>query len=522
MKLLFCEIENFGKFHRAKISFNDGITTIKADNGWGKSTLAAFLKCMFYGMKDGRTRSFDNERKKYYPWQGGAFGGAVVFSYRDKTYRVERTFGKTPAGDDTKIYDVKTGLPEYGLGDGSDLGERLFGLDKDGYARTAYFEQGSVTDESVSGDIKAKLLSAFNATGGDEKGVEDALSRLDEAEKSLRKRRPHQGKLDIIDEKLLAVGDAKNKLVGLKTEIQLARLNLQKTDEDLSTYNAKLAECERAYGAAQCQAQSQPNKQTERKSGKGCLAAYLVCAACIFASIFTFSFHIALSIVCLLIAAASAVLGAKLYRKNRVRQSHAPMENTTFSMQAQELEKTRQALEAARDRAIREKAYAFSMLEEKEKTAQNLQLVIGEENELLFEKAKLEETLKALKLAKDYLLKAQASLASKYLRPVAERAQYYLTAVNSPLNIELSADGNAFVKDGGYLREMNYFSRGNRDIVAFCIRLATLDILYEKEKPFLLFDDPFVNLDDTRLKAAKSLLNELSTRYQTVYFTCKN
>ncbi len=522
MKLLFCEIENFGKFHRAKISFNDGITTIKADNGWGKSTLAAFLKCMFYGMKDGRTRSLDNERKKYYPWQGGAFGGAVVFSYQNKTYRVERVFGKTPATDETKIYDVKTGLPEYGLGDGSDLGERLFGLDKDGYARTAFFEQGSVTDESVSGDIKAKLLSAFNATGGDEKGVEDALSRLDEAEKSLRKRRPYQGKLDIVDEKLLAVGDAKNKLVALKTEIQLARLNLQKIDEELSTYNAKLAEFERAYGAAQCRAQSKQNKRTERKNGKGCLTAYLICAVCILASIITFSFHIALSVLCLFIAAASAILGAKLYRKNRVRQAPAPMENTTFFSQEQELEKNRQALETARDGAIKEKAYAFSMLEEKEKTAQDLQSIVGEENELLFEKARLEETLKALKLAKEYLLKAQASLASKYLRPVAERAQYYLTTVNSPLTIELSADGNAFVKDGGYLREINYFSRGNRDIISFCIRLATLDMLYEKEKPFLLFDDPFVNLDDTREKAAKALLNELSLRYQTVYFTCKN
>ena len=39
-----------------------------------------------------------------------------------------------------------------------------------------------------------------------------------------------------------------------------------------------------------------------------------------------------------------------------------------------------------------------------------------------------------------------------------------------------------------------------------CMRLALVDALFTKEQPFLLLDDPFVNLDDARTKRALELL----------------
>ncbi len=112
MKLIACEIENFGKFHRQTLPFKDGLCAFCHPNGWGKSTLAAFIKSMFYGLSDNRTRALHlNDRKKYAPWQGGAFGGALLFEYKGKTYRLERFFGKTPAGDIAKLYDMQTKMP---------------------------------------------------------------------------------------------------------------------------------------------------------------------------------------------------------------------------------------------------------------------------------------------------------------------------------------------------------------------------------------------------------------------------
>ena len=51
MKLLKCHIENFGKLSNYDYSFEDGLNTIKEENGFGKTTFASFIKAMFYGME---------------------------------------------------------------------------------------------------------------------------------------------------------------------------------------------------------------------------------------------------------------------------------------------------------------------------------------------------------------------------------------------------------------------------------------------------------------------------------------
>ena len=75
MKLIACHIENFGKLSNLSVEFSDGINVINESNAWGKSTLAAFLKTMFYGLDAKKDpKAFDKERNIYRPWQGGAFG----------------------------------------------------------------------------------------------------------------------------------------------------------------------------------------------------------------------------------------------------------------------------------------------------------------------------------------------------------------------------------------------------------------------------------------------------------------
>ena len=100
MKLLRCHIENFGVLSNFDYTFSDGLNVICRENGFGKSTLAAFLKAMFYGLPRTGTRSLaGNDRKRYEPWQGGVFGGFLEFTYQEASYRVTRTFGKTAAKD---------------------------------------------------------------------------------------------------------------------------------------------------------------------------------------------------------------------------------------------------------------------------------------------------------------------------------------------------------------------------------------------------------------------------------------
>ena len=50
--------------------------------------------------------------------------------------------------------------------------------------------------------------------------------------------------------------------------------------------------------------------------------------------------------------------------------------------------------------------------------------------------------------------------------------------------------------------------------------MAMIDAMYENEMPFLIFDDPFVNQDDERLKYGVRFLGEVGKEYQVIYLTC--
>ena len=70
MRLLRCHIENFGVLSGFDYEFPEGLAVICRENGFGKSTLAAFLKAMFYGLpRTGARTAANNERKRYEPWQ---------------------------------------------------------------------------------------------------------------------------------------------------------------------------------------------------------------------------------------------------------------------------------------------------------------------------------------------------------------------------------------------------------------------------------------------------------------------
>ena len=100
MRLLRCHIENFGVLSGFDYEFPEGLAVICRESGFGKSTLAAFLKAMFYGLpRTGAHNVTENERRRFEPWQGGKFGGFLEFEYQGAAYRVTRYFGKTAAAD---------------------------------------------------------------------------------------------------------------------------------------------------------------------------------------------------------------------------------------------------------------------------------------------------------------------------------------------------------------------------------------------------------------------------------------
>ncbi len=53
-----------------------------------------------------------------------------------------------------------------------------------------------------------------------------------------------------------------------------------------------------------------------------------------------------------------------------------------------------------------------------------------------------------------------------------------------------------------------------------CKRFALIDVLFKDEKPFMILDDPFTDLDDEKVKKSLNLLKTLSEEYQVLYLVC--
>ena len=241
MKILSCYIAGFGKFIDKSFDFSANPVVIKEDNGWGKTTLADFIRCMFYGHDAGRGKAVENnERAKYLPWRGGAYGGSLTFLYQNKKYRVERSFGKTPAYDTTRIYDSNN-MQSFEFGDrGEKLGEILFGMDADGYRRSVYIPQGEIRTDGLPDTMKNCLLSLLNTGGA---GGNSAIDKLDEADRALRgKRRPAQGKLDKIDERLNELSHQKAECEYALLQANTLRTGLADAEKEIALCNQKLQE----------------------------------------------------------------------------------------------------------------------------------------------------------------------------------------------------------------------------------------------------------------------------------------
>ena len=74
MKLLEAYIENFGKLHKKRITFGEGINVICGANEAGKSTLQEFLTAMLFGLEPMRGRGKKEDiYRKYEPWNAASY-----------------------------------------------------------------------------------------------------------------------------------------------------------------------------------------------------------------------------------------------------------------------------------------------------------------------------------------------------------------------------------------------------------------------------------------------------------------
>lgn len=180
MRIINCHIENFGKLSNQTIDFEKNLTIMNQKNGWGKSTLAAFIKVMFYGFANDSKRSGsiqERERMHYQPWQGGIYGGQLVFETEGQQYEISRVFGKKEKEDRFHLINLITNLEcdQYS----SNIGEELFKINQESFLKTIFIPQDAC--ESSSTD-------SINAKIGNLQDSLDDINRHNQVQESLKNR----------------------------------------------------------------------------------------------------------------------------------------------------------------------------------------------------------------------------------------------------------------------------------------------------------------------------------------------
>lgn len=196
MKIISCYVENFGTLSKFALEFSDGLNMIQQENGWGKTTLAAFIKAMLFGLE--YTRAAENERKKYMPWNGGKYGGNLCFEVQGNQYRIERSFGKTDKNDTFMLYDMETNLKSTAYGE--NLGEELFGVDRESFEKSIFISLSN--HNSLLTDIMSAKMAETPYDNSDMDRLQDVLAVLDKKAARIKPKRGNGGLLGEADARL--------------------------------------------------------------------------------------------------------------------------------------------------------------------------------------------------------------------------------------------------------------------------------------------------------------------------------
>ena len=523
MRLLTCHIENFGKLSDFSYDFADGYNAIVLPNGAGKSTFAAFIRVMFYGFAGETKRTeIEKERKRYQPWQGGTYGGQITFTVDGKYYLLSRVFGKTAKGDSFRLQDADTLLDSTDYTE--QTGQELFGIDAESFLRTIYIGQTECAAFAATDSVSAKLGNQMEETE-DMASYDVANKKLADAINQLSDKRS-TGKLAKLEREARVLAQEIQEKTAVQEEIDSVSNRLTEVKEH---WNACVAgklpvetnEEEAANIAGQERSDTIQRRRFEKnlqRKYKGLTGVILGLLVIIYALLAAGKGYRMLILICGGFSVAAGVFMLLSYAISRRKQrpetkpeQPKPLSEEQQQQRASEMEiLSRQILQYSR--RLDELESEFDALTEKERKLQSL----NEELITLREKCDIIQKTKA------FLTQAKENYGARYQAPVMDafRRYYRMLAGEDGTAYGLTATFEMEKQEQGMYRDMGYFSRGYQDMTGLCMRLAFADSMYREEKPFLILDDPFVNLDEEKIEHGKAFIREVAKEYQVIYFTC--
>lgn len=136
------------------------------------------------------------------------------------------------------------------------------------------------------------------------------------------------------------------------------------------------------------------------------------------------------------------------------------------------------------------------------------------------EKEALEFEVEALAIAYQELKSAIEDYNASYRERLAEQATHYFRLfTGTDREVMVTEDFSVKLMDQGKPRNPSQFSQGTRDQLFLALRLAIGDLLAEDMHLPFIFDDPFLNFDEQRLRAVMEQLQSLAGERQIFFLS---
>ena len=170
----------FGKLTGQRLELSPGFNLIEAPNEGGKSTWAAFLRAMFYGIdtRDRDKKGHLADKNRYQPWSGVPMEGELTLEWQGRDITIRRSpRGNTPFGNFSAVY-TGTEEPVPGL-TAESCGELLLGVGREVFERSAFLGQsGSLAIQSTP-ELERRI-AALVSSGEEDVSYSQAEGRLKE------------------------------------------------------------------------------------------------------------------------------------------------------------------------------------------------------------------------------------------------------------------------------------------------------------------------------------------------------
>ena len=244
------DIESFGKLKNMHIAINNRINVFYGLNESGKSTIAAFIKFMFFGYAGIRQEKLDkNERKLYAPWDTNKISGSLIVHYKDRKYKIEREYAEI---ERIKIIDLSTNVSLQEVGQ---PGEFFFKMAEETFTKTAFLKQ--LDPSEIGGEDLSLMIHNILFTADEDLNTQETLRRLTDAKNILLSEDKSGGTIYNLEK---VRGDLQNKFeASAEEQRELLKIegNIKELEEKMLANNAKRNELAdelenyKAYNAGQ-------------------------------------------------------------------------------------------------------------------------------------------------------------------------------------------------------------------------------------------------------------------------------